>query len=103
MKFRVVVTPNAERDLRQSYAFIRTDSRAAASRWLRAARKAMHSLGRNPLRCPLAPESGAFDEPIRELLYGRGNRGTYRVLFVVEQTTVYILHVRHGSRDVAIA
>lgn len=35
---------------------------------------------------------------MRELLYGKGNRGTYRVLFVILSKAVFILHVRHGSR-----
>lgn len=53
----------------------------------------------HPERCPMAPESASFDQPIRELLFGSGNRGTYRFLFVVfaEEKSVYILHVRHGS------
>lgn len=45
----------------------------------------------------MAPESASFEEPIRELLYGSGNRGTYRILFVVLDGTVFVLHVRHGS------
>jgi hypothetical protein len=36
-------------------------------------------------------------EPIREMLFGSGNRGTYRFLFIVADKTVYILHIRHGS------
>ncbi len=47
--------------------------------------------------CPLARESVSFDEAIRELLFGTGNRGTYRILFTVIGKSVYILHVRHGS------
>jgi hypothetical protein len=46
---------------------------------------------------PLAPESESFEEPIREILYGRGNRGTHRILFVILAKTVFVLHVRHGS------
>jgi phage-related protein len=47
----------------------------------------------------MAPESTSFDEPVRELFFGTGNRGTYRFLFVISETekTVYLLHVRHGS------
>jgi hypothetical protein len=32
------------------------------------------------------------------LLFGKGNRGTYRLLFIVADQSVYVLHVRHGSR-----
>ena len=55
------------------------------------------SLAQNPERTSLAAESTSFHEPIRELLYGSGNRGTYRILFVILGNSVFELHVRHGS------
>ena len=99
MTRRVIITPDAEEDLRYAYRHIRRDAPLAARRWIIAARKSVKSLSQNPERCPLAPESRSFDEPIRELLFGRGNRGTYRALFIVFPKSVYVLHVRHGSRD----
>ena len=99
MTYRVVVTPDAEQDLRRAYRYIRGEAPAAASRWIKGARKSIKTLASNPERCPFAPESRAFQEPIRELLYGKGNRGTYRILFVVLAEAVYVLHVRHGSMD----
>ena len=45
----------------------------------------------------LAPDSISFSEPIRELFYGHGNRGTYRILFVVLDKAVFVLHIRHGA------
>jgi plasmid stabilization system protein ParE len=100
MIYRVIVTPNAEADLRQAYHFIQKDSPGAAVRWARGARRSIKSLLRNPERCPLAPEAASLNETIRELLYGRGNRGTYRILFVVDGAKVYVLHVRHGSMEI---
>lgn len=50
-----------------------------------------------PQRCPLAPESDAFDVHIQQLLYGR-RRHRYRVLFTIQGKTVRILHIRHGAR-----
>jgi plasmid stabilization system protein ParE len=99
MTFAVIVTPSAEHDLRQAYRCIRRDSPSAAARWIRTARKSIKSLASNPDRCPLAPESRSFEEPIRELFLSSGKRGTYRALFVVLRDTVYLLHVRHGSQD----
>lgn len=46
----------------------------------------------------LAIESGEFTEEIRQLLYGKRS-GRYRVLFVVRQNVVRVLHVRHGARQ----
>jgi plasmid stabilization system protein ParE len=99
MIYRVIVTPAAESDLRTAYRYIRSQAPRAARDWIRRARQTAKSLARHPERCPLAPESASFDQPIRELLFGAGNRGTYRFLFIVfnEENSVYILHVRHGS------
>lgn len=99
MTYRVIVTPNAEEDLRQAYLYIRRDAPLAASRWMKGARKTIKTLKRNPERCPLAPESTSFEAPIRELFYGGTDRGTYRILFVILPPAVYVLHVRHGSMD----
>lgn len=92
MIYGVIITPNAEQDLREAYP-------EAAGRWIKSARRSIKTLARNPGRCPMAPESRSFEEPIRELLCGTGNRGTYRVLFVIMTEFVYVLHVRHGSMD----
>src|SRR5438876_3299577 len=97
MTYRVIFTPEAETDLRTAYRYIRRQAPRAARDWIRRARERANSLARRPERCPLAPESASFDEPIRELFFGAGNRGTYRFLFIVLERSVYILHVRHGS------
>jgi len=97
MNYRVILTPEAETDLRQSYRYIRNQAPHAARDWIRRARQSAKSLAHHPERCPLAPESASFGKPIHELFFGTGNRGTYRFLFVVLHQSVYILHVRHGS------
>jgi plasmid stabilization system protein ParE len=97
MPYRVIVTPEAERDLRSAYRYIRKDAPRPAREWIKRARRATKTLAQHPWRCPVAPESETFDEPIRELFFGSGNRGTYRFLFVILDDAVYVLHVRHGS------
>ena len=97
-QYRVIITPGAEHDLRTAYHYIRKRAPQAARAWVKGARKSIKTLARYPQRCPLAPESSSFQEPIRELLYGSGNRGTYRVLFVILDQSVFVLHVRHGAR-----
>jgi plasmid stabilization system protein ParE len=99
MTYRVIITPAAESDLRTAYRYIRAQAPRAARNWIRRARQTAKSLAHHPERCPTAPESASFDQPIRELFLGSGNRGTYRFLFVVfdEEKSVYLLHVRHGS------
>jgi plasmid stabilization system protein ParE len=97
MIHKVVVTPEAEEGLVEAYLFVRRDSLPAARSWSSGARQAIRGLNRFPERCPIAPENRAFDRPIRELLYGSGNCGTYRILFTIIDRTVFVLHVRHGS------
>ena len=97
MTYRVVIMPRAEHDLRTIYQYIGRNAPRAAANWLKRARQAASSLAHYPERCASAPESASFNEPIRQLLFGSGNRGTYRFLFTVVEQTVYVLHVRHGS------
>lgn len=92
-----MVTPEAENDLRTAYRYIRRYSPQAAREWIRRARQSIRTLRNYPERCSLAPESDSFDQTIRQQLFGKGNRGTYRILFVIFDKTVFILHVRHGS------
>ena len=99
MTYRVFIAPAAKSELREAYNFIRRDSPAAAGRWIKDARRRIRTLTRFPERCNLAPESASFPEPVRELFYGSGNRGTYRILFVIRNRIVWVLHVRHGSMD----
>ena len=97
MTYHVVITVEAETDLRTTYRYIRREAPRAARDWIRLARQKARSLAHHPERCPFAPESISLDEPIRELLFGSGNRGTYRLLFAVVNQSVYVLHFRHGS------
>jgi plasmid stabilization system protein ParE len=94
---RVTVTPNAEAELRAAYRYIRKQAPDAALAWVKGARQRLRSLAQHPERAARAPESISFEEPIREVFYGSGNRGTYRILFTVIGQDVYVLHFRHGS------
>jgi len=96
-RWRVIISPEAEADLRKAGSYIRRDNSRAARAWLKGARERIKTLAHHPERCLLAPESASLIEPIRELFYGHGNRGTYRILFVVLGNTVFVLHVRHGA------
>ena len=97
---RVIITRQAEQDIRAIYHHIRSNAPEAALRWCKGIRAHIKTLANFPERVPLAPESETFEEPIRQLLYGKGNRGTYRILFTILDETVFVLHVRHGSMEV---
>jgi plasmid stabilization system protein ParE len=98
MSYLVVLTPRAKHNLRTIHAYIFKQPPHAANDWLDRAERAVASLEHHPERCPLAPESLSLGKPIRQLLFGVGNRGKYRLLFVVLDRSVYVVHVRHGSR-----
>jgi len=71
--------------------------RSRERKWIAGARKEIKTLANLPQRTPLAPEAQSFSEPIRELLYGKGARGTYRIIYAIIDNCVFVLHVRHGS------
>jgi plasmid stabilization system protein ParE len=97
MPYRVRITPKAESDLQAIYRYLRSAAPVAARAWLQGMRKTIRSLDKYPERGRLAAESASFGEPVREVFYGRGNRGTYRILYSVTGNSVFVLHVRHGS------
>jgi plasmid stabilization system protein ParE len=98
VKHRVIITPEAEGDLRKVYRYIsKQGALLAVRRWLAGARKEIKTLANLAERTRLAPEAHAFSESIRELLYGKGRRGTYRIIYTIIDNSVFVLHVRHGS------
>lgn len=100
MTYRVIIQPEAERDIRQAAAWIREQTRspAPALHWVRGLRAAIETLASHPLRCPVDPDSEFYGEEVRVLLYGR-RRGVYRVLFAVRDRTAHVLTVRHSARQ----
>jgi hypothetical protein len=65
-------------------------------RWFRVLQDASASLGEFPERCPLAPESEVFPFQVRHLLYGNPPH-VCRILFTIENKTVYVLHIRTAA------
>ena len=97
MKYRVIVQPPAELDIEAAYLYLRAHSQTHAERWLTGIESAIESLASLPNRCGLARESREFSIEIRQLLFGKRS-GRYRILFMVQDQEVRILHVRHGAR-----
>jgi hypothetical protein len=57
----------------------------------------METLKVNPKRCPVDPDSVAFGEEVRVILYGK-RHGKHRILFAIRGDTVHLLTVRHSAR-----
>lgn len=98
MVFRVEITPAAESDAQAILEWLLTQQAGDTGlRWFLNLEQAIQSLSHFPERCSLAPENERFPFEVRQLLYGRRPH-VYRILFSIEQDTVYVLHIRHGRR-----
>jgi plasmid stabilization system protein ParE len=99
MTFRVETTAAAEQDADAILDWLISQHAGdAGTRWFVALQEAIASLAEFPKRWPLAPESAVFPFEVRQLLYGHAPH-VYRILFTIENKTVYVLHIRHGRRQ----
>ncbi len=92
-KYRVEITPAGEADIQEIFDFIARDDPFAAIGWVEEVERQISTLEQFSLRCPMIPEAGDLGKEHRHLVYGN-----YRTLFKVEETSVIILRVIHGSR-----
>ena len=93
----VIITQNAADDLTASWVWLRDRNPKAADEWLAGIRDTIVAPGAMPEAHPIAPESQAFDLPIRRGLYGRATR--WHIYYTVIDGAVQILYVRHGRRS----
>ena len=96
-RYRVIVTPSAQDDIRKAQEWIAAENPDYARTWLDGLREKILGLETWPESHALAPESDVFDRDIRQLPYGRGT--PWRIFFAIDGSTVQVLHVRHGRRD----
>ena len=78
IKFRVIIQPPASAEIEQAFLWIAERNPAAAVKWFHGLHEAIRGLATFLERCPFAPENDAFQDEIRQLIYGRGS-GRYRV------------------------
>jgi plasmid stabilization system protein ParE len=96
----VILQPRAERDIRTAALWIlgRSKSSRTALRWANGIRTKIATLKATPQRCPVDPDSEAYGEEVRVMLYGKRSR-VYRVLFAIRGDTVHVLTVRHSAQS----
>ncbi|RUT02155.1 hypothetical protein DSM106972_062300 [Dulcicalothrix desertica PCC 7102] len=100
MKYQVIILPAAKVDIKQAAKWIRqNNSPEKAKLWVREVNDAILTLDTFPARCALASIDNAFEEEIRQLLFGKG-KNTYRVFFTIQDTLVIILRVLYTARDI---
>lgn len=93
MQFQVIITPSAKADIFEINTWLLENYPDSAESWLWGISQAVTSLSKFPERCPISPESEAFDVVVRQLFYGKKPH-TYRILFSIQDEKVYILRVR---------
>ena len=98
MAHAVHISRRALREIDESLTWRAEHFPGTAGRWHAQLLKAVQSLEHNPERCPLAPENEWFPGPIRQLLVGK-KHGTFRILFELRGSVVYILRARHNSQN----
>ncbi|REJ90839.1 MAG: type II toxin-antitoxin system RelE/ParE family toxin [Planctomycetota bacterium] len=97
--FEIRLTREAEANVRGIYGWIASRSSDGARTWLEAFDGAKQRLSEGADQCPLAPESDAFDEELREIAFKTRRGNVYRALFVIRETTVHIVSVRGPGQD----
>lgn len=97
MKYRLVYQPHAAEELDRAIEWSFSHYPNQAKEWCGELLDAIESLAFDPHRYPLARENGQFEQTIRQLLYGRG-KSIYRVLYVIQDDVVRILHIRYPGQ-----
>ena len=98
MKYRVIFTPKARAEALEAFRWIAQRSPEAAAHWYSGLEKAVANWGKCPNFIRFnEDESERFGATLRQMLYGR-RQNTYRLLFSIVDDTVFLHHVRHGSR-----
>ncbi len=95
MKYQVIVTPEAQAGIRESFAYIHERSPLNAVRWLQALYGEIDTLEKFPERCAFAREREYLDDDLRQLVFK-----SHRIVFAVKkkEKRVYVVYVRHASR-----
>jgi len=101
MKYRVVYTEQASRELEESAVWwAENRDREEAARWYLGFSDRILGLSELPHSLALADENDDFPYEIRQLNYGISSRPTHRAIFtIIEPDIVLVLTIRHAARD----
>jgi toxin ParE1/3/4 len=92
-RYRVKITPTAEKDIEDIWFYIAEDSPENATAFILALEEQIGTLESLPERCPLIPENEILNREYRHLIHG-----SYRTIFRVDGRIAYVLRVIHGAR-----
>lgn len=92
-KYKINLTRKAQNDIEHIFFYIASDNLNTAKRFVRKLEEKIYSLDTFPDRCPYIPENIFFGTNYRHLIYKK-----YRAIYRIDNNTVYILRVVHGSK-----
>ena len=98
MAVRFEFSPRAEADLIAAYEQLAERSPAYAERWRVGLFAKIQTLRSFPKLCPIAPESARWGGEVRELIYGKRQRGVYRILYRASDEVVQIFAIVHSAK-----
>jgi plasmid stabilization system protein ParE len=97
MRYRVVITDRATRELNDAADWMADRAPRAAERWFNGFCRAILSLREHPRRHGLAREAAIFPYELRQLLYGK--KRNHRAVFTIRGDTVLVLTIRHAAQQ----
>lgn len=99
MSYTVTITGPAQDDIRGVVAYIAERSPAGARSWRNALDGCLVRVRTRPESAGMAPESGQFQEAIRQAIFKTRSGRPYRIVFVIRGESVHVLRVRCPGQD----
>ena len=98
MTYTVLITDPAKDELDAAYLWLAEQTPQHGPIWHDGLVDALLSLESNPSRCPVVPNSETAEEITRQLLYGN-KQHAYKILFIIRDDKVIVLHIIHAARS----
>ena len=92
-KYKVNISQNAQNDLEHTFFYIAADSINNAKKFVLELEEKIYSLDTFPERFAYIPENLYFGTNYRHITHKK-----YRAIYKIENNSVYILRVIHGSK-----
>lgn len=99
MRYLVVVLPQALEDVEIIVSWLHQRSPSGATTWYRQWSSTLDELVQTADRCVEAPESADHPLQLRQLQFKTRRGHYYRMIFVIQDSKVYVLHVRGSGQD----
>ena len=100
MSLPVVVLPEAERNVRDTVAWLHQRSPSGAEAWFHAWEEMLERLSIVAPSSVRAPEDATREIEIRQVTFKTRRGRPYRALFTIRDDIVYVMHVRGPRQNI---